>query len=709
MDRDQARLRIDRLRGEIRRHNDLYYNQAAPEISDFAYDALDRELRDLEAAFPDLAAPDSPSAVVGADADARFVSAPHSRPMLSLQNSYDEAEVAAFDLRIRKDLASTEVLYTVEPKMDGVALAVRYRQGRLQTALTRGDGRHGDVITANVRTLADVPASLAAGWRGVFPGSGVTACEARGEVFMTLSRFAALNEARSEAGLEPFANPRNATAGTLKTLDAEEVRRRGLSVFFYQLFPLPETDGPAAASFAGSAAGSVLPDFPDHRAEMRALAGLGLPVNPFFRTARDVAQIAAHLAELQALRAGLDYQIDGAVIKVDSAADRVRLGSTAKAPRWGLAYKFAAEQAVTLLRDITLQVGRTGVITPVAELQPVELAGTTVSRATLHNWDEMARKDIRIGDTVVVVKGGDVIPKVLCVKIEARTGRERPLPMPTACPVCGGPTGRAEGQVALRCDNPLCPAVLAGRLRHFAARGAADIDGLGGRWIDLFLSTGMVKGPADLFRLERAVLADLPGWGEKSADRLLAALARARHRPWSAKIFSLGIPQVGLATAQVLSGRYGDIAALAAASAAELAELPDIGEVVGQAIREFLDSTGGRALIQDLKQVGYILAKEENTSFTETQPVPGQSALAGKVCVLSGTLRAMTRDQAMAMIQARGGKVTGSVSKRTDLLIAGEDPGSKLLKAQELGVTVLDEAAFQALLHPPGEDDDHDR
>ncbi|RKZ17743.1 DNA ligase (NAD(+)) LigA, partial [bacterium] len=515
----------------------------------------------------------------------------------------------------------------------------------------------------------------------------VTAWEARGEVYLGLTRFAALNVQRQEAGLESLANPRNATAGTLKTIDSNEVARRGLSVFLYQLFPLDADDQPGDDVFS------------DHRGELAALAELGLPVNPFLEVADSADGIIRHLEKLQQLRDGLDYQIDGAVIKVDSRRGQQALASTAKAPRWGLAFKYAAEEAETCLREITLQVGRTGVITPVAELDPVLLAGSTVSRATLHNWEEMERKDIRRGDRVVVVKGGDIIPKVLRVITAARTGDETRIPRPRQCPVCHERTSQQEGEVAVRCVNPLCPAVLSGRLRLFASRDACDIDGLGGRSIDMFVAEELVAGPADLFRLPRATLAALPGWGEKSADRLLAGLARVPDRPWEARIFALGIPQVGVNTARTLATHHASVASMVATTAEDLADLPDIGPVVGAAIEAFFASDGGQHLVAQLSKVGFFQEREE-------QPPPpareGEGWFAGRTFVLTGTLEGMTRSDAKRAIEKRGGKVSGSVSRRTHVVVAGARAGGKLDKARKLGLEIADEEAFAARLAEEG-------
>jgi len=684
MDRQQAQLRIEQLRGEIQRHNRLYYRKSQPEVSDQQYDELDRELQDLEKSWPEFRQEDSPTLLVGSDRDENFPSEPHSAPMLSLQNSYDLSEVEAFDQRVRKGLGAEKVVYTVEPKMDGVAVAARYRNGKLVMALTRGDGRQGDVITSNVASFREVPLELSDQWRDFFPQEAMEEFEIRGEAYLTLSRFAQLNEERRSLGQAELANPRNATAGTLKTLDTEEVRRRGLSIFFYQIFPL-------------SAMGTNPPtEFQDHQAEMAALSKLGLPVNPFLRTASSPQELELHLQELEAVRPDLDYQIDGAVIKVDSRESQLRLKSTAKAPRWGLAFKFAAEQAITTLKAITLQVGRTGVITPVAELEPVSLAGSTVSRATLHNWDEMGRKDIRPGDQVVLVKGGDIIPKILQVCLDKRRGDNEPLAEPVECPICQEPVSRDEKASALRCRNVFCPAVVAGRLRHFASRDACDIEGLGGQSLDLFLELGLIKSPADLFRLERASLATLPGWGEKSADRVLEGVRQASSRPWDAKIFALGMPQVGITTARTLASEFPDIQTLAGASRSQLAGLPDVGETVAGQIVDYLNSPGGSALVEDLRGVGFFREKEIDTTVDLSTVV--ENWFSGRVAVITGTLETMGRSEAKKAMEALGAKVTGSVTGKTQLLVAGEKSGSKLLKAEKLGIEILDEAAFLARL-----------
>ncbi len=685
MELDRVRDEIQRLRTDIRRYDDLYYNHKETSISDGEYDALVRRLSDLEQLHPEFQNVASPTSRPGADRDVRFASAPHSRPMISLQNSYQVDDVRAFVDRIRAELPEKKLRFTVEPKIDGVAIALRYRHGKLVMALTRGDGKSGDVITANATTLADIPSVLPGHWRDLVPGDAVE-IEIRGEVFFTLSRFQELNAQREAEGLEPFANPRNATAGTLKTLDAKVVAQRGLTAFFYQLLPVEGELDPGT-----------------HHHEMRVLKDLGLPVNDLLRTAETSDQIEAHLTEIGELRPTLDYQIDGAVIKVDDLQLHPRLGSTAKAPRWGLAFKYAAEEVLTVIEAITLQVGRTGVITPVAELRPVQLAGTTVSRATLHNWDEMNRKDIRIGDTVVVAKGGDIIPKVLRVELSARTGDEVVVPVPRHCPVCAGDVVRTAGEVAVRCANLLCPAQVAGRLKHFVGRDAADIEGLGVRGITQLLEVGIVTGLPDLFRLDPRALAALEGWGETSAATLIASLATAHDRPWPAKIFSLGIPGVGVTTAAALGGVYQGIDEMGAASADDLADIYGVGLEMAADILGFLTSPGGQTLIQELKAVGYLLDIETVIAPIQTSE---HSWFHGKTIVLTGTLEGWSRRDAKQLIEQRGGKVTGSVSRKTDAVLAGASSGSKLEKAEKLGVTVLTETEFADLLNR--DEDDHD-
>lgn len=690
MDIDAARREAERLRAEIARHDELYYREAAPEISDRDYDALVRALSELETAHPELAAPDSPTRRVGDDSDARFPSLPHSRPMISLQNSYDLEDVAAFVDRVRRALGRDDVVFTAEPKIDGVALALRYANGRLETALTRGDGKNGDVITNNVKQIREIPEVLPEMWRDALPGRPA-ALEVRGEVYLSYSQLAALNEERAETGEPPLANPRNATAGTLKTLDVEVVGRRGLRAFFYQILPLDGETGLAT-----------------HRDELTALRALGLPVNDFLR-AGDGAGLADDLTELDDLRAGLDYPIDGAVIKVDALALHERLGATAKAPRWGLAYKFAAEEAETALVGVTLQVGRTGVVTPVAELAPVPLAGTTVTRATLHNHDALVRLDLRLGDTVRVAKGGDIIPKVLGAVLPLRPDGAAPVSWPDTCPACAAPLARAAGEAAYRCGNPACPAQAARRLSHFAGREAADIDGLGVKGVAQLLEAGLVRDLPDLFVLNRDAVAALPGWAEKSADALLKGVARAKDRPWSAKIFALGIPGVGVTTATVLARAYPDIAALRAADPVDLAALPGLGETSAvKNIGAFLGDPRVGDMLDALTDAGFLRAAERVEDVPEA---PADSWFTGRTFVLTGTLAVCPRPVAKRAIERLGGKVTGSVSGRTDAVIAGADAGSKLAKAHALGVEVLDEPAFLEHLRDAGldptEGDDH--
>ena len=654
------------LATEIRRHDRLYYQAAAPEISDADYDALMKELEELEAAHPELRVPESPSQRVAGERDEAFPSHAHRVPLLSLSNTYSREELNEFFERVRKGLDLEEeeaeaLVWSVEPKVDGVALALTYEAGRLAMAATRGDGRSGDVVTANAYTLLDLPARL----------PEPLDLELRAEVYMDRRRFAALNAAREAAGEELFANPRNLTAGTLKLLDSREVARRGLSLAIYAV-----VDADAAG----------------HDASLEAAAKLGLPVMQERALCAGSARVLAAIEALDAKRAELPFETDGAVVKLDDFALQARLGATSKSPRWGIAFKFAAEEAETRVREIRLQVGRTGAVTPVAELEPVSLAGTTVSRATLHNRDEIERLDIRQNDTVRIMKGGEIIPKVIEVLVDARDGDEEPYRFPESCPACAAPLRFAEEEVAVRCENPACPAQLRRRIEHFASRGALDIEGLGKQWVEILVEQGLVKHFADLFRLEKERLLELDRMGEKSADNLLEALESAKGRAWRRKIFALGIRHVGAETARILAESYPDLESLRAAPEEALQELEEVGPVVAASLRDFFTRSSAVAELTALEETGFFAHSEEETS--PPPPPPDEQWLAGRRVVITGSFEDVTREELKTWLQSRGAKVSGSVSGRTDLLLAGERAGSKLEKARGLGVEVWDEARF---------------
>jgi len=668
---DEARGRVAELRAQIRRHDDLYYSKASPEIEDSEYDRHVAELLQLEQLFPALLTGDSPTQSPGSDlGSGGFASLPHSLPMVSLSNSYDEAELAAFHARVGKLLDRDPGDFTVEPKVDGVAAALRYRDGKLELGLTRGDGLRGDVVTDNLRTLKDLPASLdldASLAKGL-----PSRIEVRGEVYMDLPGFAQMNAAREADGLEPFANPRNATAGSLKTLDSSEVARRPLRFWAYQL----AVPGPGWVK--------------THTAELDLLRGLGLPVFDF-RTVSGLEAILEAVHELGEQRAGFDYLTDGAVIKVDDTSAWEELGSTAKSPRWALAWKFAAEQATTRLLSIQAQVGRTGVITPVANLEPVLLAGSTVSRATLHNQDEIDRKDIREGDQVRIEKGGDVIPKVVEVELTGRPKKSRPYRLPTACPSCSSDLYREEGQVALRCLNPDCPAQLRARLLHFAGREAMRLEGLGAKWVDLLLTEDHVRGIGDLYRLDPDALAGLPGWGEKSSASLLRFVQDSRERPLANQIFALGIRHVGISAAGSLARHFGDFKSIREASEELLGAVEDFGPITARSVHEELRRNA--AFYDELFELGLLA-----TVVERVEPTNIDDRFSGRTFVLTGTLTEMDRRAAKSAIQERGGKVTGSVSSKTDVVVVGESAGSKEKRARELGREIWDEEQFLSAL-----------
>ncbi len=671
-----ARRRAQQLRAEIEHHNQLYYVDAQPEIDDQTFDRMLQELGELEARFPEIQDPNSPTRRVGSDLGPApgggFERAPHLTPMISLANSYEVAEVEAFHRRVQRLLGREAGPYVVEAKIDGVAAALRYQDGAFSVGLTRGDGREGDVITQNLRTLEDIPEAIGGGASGFpfdFGREGLV--EIRGEVYMPRAEFAAYNEVREAEGLEPFANPRNATAGSLKTLEVEEVRRRPLSYWAYAI-SWPQ-DAPLDT----------------HRDELECLRSWGFPVLES-RLAQNLEEIFEALEALRRERDRLPYLIDGAVIKVDDRSLWTQLGSTAKSPRYALAYKFAAERARTRLESIEVSVGRTGVITPVAHLEPVRLAGTLVSRATLHNQDEIERKDVRPGDFVFVEKGGDVIPKVVGVDLDAREGGVPPYRLPELCPSCGRALVREEGQVALRCTNLDCRAQRRGRLLHFVSRDAMNIEGLGEKGIDLLLAEGLLNSVADLFRLPRERLVALPGWGEKSADRVLEFVERARHRPLAPQIFALGLRHVGIAAAGQLARHFGDFASIRSATIEDFEAVEDFGTITATSLHQ--DLLANRDLLDELEALGLFATRETRSPRKRTLP------LAGKSFVLTGTLESMSRREAKDALEARGAKVSSSVSQKTSVLVVGEKPGSKADRARELGIEIWTEDRLRSAL-----------
>lgn len=659
--------RMRELAAEVRRHNELYYQQAQPEISDREYDALLAELQELERAHPEWAADDSPTLEIGEKPLAAFENVQHAVPMLSLANTYTKDELRAFDGRIRKWVGDAALSYVLEPKIDGVAVTLRYEDGQLVLGATRGDGRTGDDITRNIRTIGNIPDRL----KGDQPPHIL---EVRGEVYMSKDGFVELNRQRQEAGLAVFANPRNAAAGSLKQLDSRIAAERPL---FAVCYAIGEVDGV---------------QFETHAELLEALEAFGLPVNPRFWTVGDVEELLNALDELESLRHEFPFEIDGGVVKVNERAWYEELGYTAKSPRWAVAYKYEPERAETTLRDITVQVGRTGILTPVAELEPVTVAGSTISRATLHNEDEIRRKDIRIGDRVWIEKAGEVIPAVVAVNKEMRTGTEKIVEMPDACPVCKGPVSRREGEVALRCENLQCPAQLKQWLRHFASRGAMDIEGLGEVLVDQLVDRELVSSPADLYSLTLEQVSGLERMGEKSAQNVLAGIEASKQRDLWRLVAGLGIRHVGVRSAQALAAHFGQLHALRDANQAALEAVPDIGPIVALSIKSFFESEPNRHLLDVLE------AKGVNITADRSNQPSADGPFSGKTFVLTGTLSGMTRDEASERIRALGGAVTSSVSKKTDYVVAGEKAGSKLAKAEKLGVTMLDEAAFLILL-----------
>ncbi len=658
----RAAARVKELRAQIERHNSLYYEHAAPEISDRDFDALLHELAGLEKAHPELASEDSPTRRVGGKPLEEFAPATHIVPMQSLDNTYSPEELREFVTRVRKLAEDRSIHFTVEPKVDGVAISLLYENGRLVRAATRGDGVTGDDVTQNVLTIPNIPHKL----QGEVPAQ----IEVRGEVYLPKAIFARLNAERDEEGLPPFANPRNAAAGSIKQLDPAVTASRNLAAIFY-------------------GTGAWTGDQPATGREMFAkLQKWGLPISERILEGSDEDSVNAAVQEMGELRHDFAYEMDGAVVKLDSLALRREFGSTAKAPRWAIAYKYESERAETKLLGITIQVGRTGTLTPVAELQPVFVSGSKVSRATLHNEEEIQRKDIRIGDTVLIEKAGEVIPAVVEVKTELRNGSERVFVMPQSCPSCGSAVSKLG--VAWKCTNHSCGAQVRRGIEHFASKQAMDIEGLGEALVAQLVEAGLLKGISDIYTLDRKSLLNLERMGEKSASNFLAAIEESRSRPLWRLLNGLGIPHVGVTSARDLANRFHTLDALASATEETLLTIHSIGDIMATAIHSWFESPENRTLMESLRNAGLNFGEADSPS------APIDQRLQGSTWVLTGTL-SISREEAAETIRRLGGKVTSSVSKKTTHLLAGNDAGSKLDKARELGVPVLDEEAFRAL------------
>lgn len=668
----RAAARIVELRRQIEHHNYRYHVLDDPEIPDVEYDRMFRELQELEAAHPDLCTDDSPTRRVGGAPVEGFRQVRHLLPMLSLDNAFSDDELKAFDRRIRDRLKTDETIeYSAETKLDGMAVSLLYEQGRLVRSATRGDGETGEDVSHNVRTIEAIPLKL----RG---DSHPATLEIRGEIYIPKEGFAALNARLANEGTKTFVNPRNAAAGTLRQLDPRVAASRPLQFFAYGV---------------GYFEDGALPD--RHGEILQLLKEWGIRVSPLSRLVRGAEGCQAYYDEMLEKRDSLPYEIDGIVLKVDRIDLQKALGFVSRAPRWAIAFKFPAQEVTTVVRGVDFQVGRTGALTPVARLEPVFVGGVTVSNATLHNVDEIERKDVRVGDTVIVRRAGDVIPEVVRVVHERRAGRPPRITLPAKCPACGSDIVRPEGQAVARCSGGLvCPAQRKEKLRHFASRRAMDIEGLGSRLVEQLVERGVggqpIQTPADIFMLTVDDLSTLDRMAEKSAQNLVAAIERSKHTTLPRFLFALGIPEVGEVTALSLARHFGDIDKLAVADQEELEAIPDIGPVVAQHVYEFFRQSDNLEVIQSLRRLGVNWSIQEKAA--------GSLPLKHKTFVLTGALESMTRDEARERIERLGGKVSSSVSAKTDFLVVGKDPGSKLGKAQQLGVSVLDEAGLLAII-----------
>lgn len=658
----EAEKQIAQLREQLAYYGQKYYVEDAPEIEDYEYDQLYRKLEELEAQFPQLVSSDSPTQKVGGPALNTFAPVEHAVPMESLHDSFSEEELRDFDRRVRE--ACPQAQYVVEPKFDGLSVALEYRDGVLVRGSTRGDGLVGEDVTANIRTIRTVPKKLT---------QPVPFLEVRGEVYMSHDSFLSLCARQELQEEKPFKNPRNAAAGSLRQKDPRVTATRELDIF---VFNLQQVEGETLSSHAQS---------------LKWMRELGLTVPPFYKVCDTIEEVLEEVRRIGELRGSLPYSIDGAVVKVDQFSQRAQLGSTAKFPKWAEAFKYPPEEKETTLLSIEINVGRTGVLTPTGVFEPVQLAGTTVSRATLHNEDFIAEKGLCPGARVVLRKAGEIIPEV--VKVLSCPEDSTPFQMPETCPSCGQPVTREEGEAAVRCTNPECPAQLLRHLIHFASRDAMDIDGLGPAILEQLVSAGLLRTPADLYALTQEQLAGLERMGEKSAQNLLDALEASKKNDFSRLIFALGIPHIGAKAAKLLAARFPTMAALLEATEEEIASIDGFGQIMAQAVAEFLQLPGSRHLIQALREAGVNM---------EAAQTPTGSLFSGRTFVLTGTLPTMTRSQASALIESLGGKVSGSVSKKTSYVVAGEEAGSKLAKAEKLGIPVLSEAELLAMAEGKG-------
>lgn len=659
------------LRDKLNKYNYHYYVLFEPLVSDKEFDLLLKDLEELEKKYPELYDPNSPTQRVGSDLSNVFNSIPHKTPMLSLSNTYDEKELLDFDRRIKEGLPEdSELEYVAELKIDGVSISLNYENFELKTAVTRGDGVSGEEITNNIRTIKNVPLRIINEKRDILP---VNSFEVRGEIFMSLDDFKKLNKEREKNEEKLFANPRNSTAGSIKLINSREVAKRPLDIFLYYLIESEEKTKSQSDN-------------------LKILSELGFKVNPNSKLCKSINEVIEYCKHWEEKRDDLPYEIDGVVIKVNNVKQQKILGSIAKSPRWATSFKFKAKQAKTKIHKIKWQVGRTGALTPVAELEPVFLAGSTISRATLHNIDEINRKDIREGDYAIIEKGGDVIPKVVEIILSEREEGIAKVEVPDVCPECGSPLYKPEGEVAIYCENQECPAQVKGRLQHFVSRGAMDIEGLGESLVDLFVEQDFIKIFSDIYKLyeSREELIEIERLGEKSVDNLLNAIEQSKEKSFDKVLFALGIRYIGSGAARKLAEYFGSIENLMKAVAEEIENVPDIGPSISNSVKRYFADEKNVELINQLKEAGLQFELEESKNFT--------NLLQGKTFVITGTLTEFTRDEAKEKILVNGGKVSSSVSKKTDYLLAGEKAGSKLEKAEKLGVEIISEKELEELL-----------